>query len=208
MLLGGKGALELALFRKLYTKGSPLTFDFATPHVFPLRFSKYIMSRYKFFSVDDMLGEQYCTNLPSGFTPPPFPADAARIVHSVEPPEQIPEAYEPHQALLSDPAATSADGSIVFWSALKLLPANSLSTEVPRVRKSYKVPKPPKPGGRQPEKPDPEMTTTMQGKVKEVKSGDTLVLTSVHNPKQERILGLAFVDAPHFRRELGDEVSP
>ncbi|SLM34826.1 transcription factor (snd1 p100) [Lasallia pustulata] len=43
-----------------------------------------------------------------------------------------------------------------------------------------------------------------QAKVKSVLSGDTLVLTSVHNPAQERILSLAFVSAPRIRRE-GDE---
>ncbi|KAI9812291.1 MAG: hypothetical protein M1827_004740 [Pycnora praestabilis] len=43
-----------------------------------------------------------------------------------------------------------------------------------------------------------------QAKVKSVISGDTLVLTSVNNPAQERILSLAFVSAPRLRRE-GDE---
>ena len=45
-----------------------------------------------------------------------------------------------------------------------------------------------------------------QAKVKSVLSGDTLVLHSVHNVHQERILSLAFVSAPRLRRE-GDEVS-
>lgn len=45
-----------------------------------------------------------------------------------------------------------------------------------------------------------------QAKVKSVLSGDTLVLTSVNNPNQERILSLAFVSAPRMRRE-GEEVS-
>lgn len=45
-----------------------------------------------------------------------------------------------------------------------------------------------------------------QAKVKSVLSGDTLVLTSVNNPTQERTLSLAFVSAPRLRRE-GDEVS-
>lgn len=45
-----------------------------------------------------------------------------------------------------------------------------------------------------------------QAKVKSVLSGDTLVLTSVNNPDQERTLSLAFVSAPRLRRE-GDEVS-
>ncbi|MCJ1270989.1 hypothetical protein MMC22_010888 [Lobaria immixta] len=43
-----------------------------------------------------------------------------------------------------------------------------------------------------------------QAKVKSVLSGDTLVLTSVNNPGQERTLSLAFVSAPRLRRE-GDE---
>ena len=46
-----------------------------------------------------------------------------------------------------------------------------------------------------------------QAKVKSVLSGDTLILTSVNNPNQERTLSLAFVSAPRLRRE-GDEVSP
>ena len=45
-----------------------------------------------------------------------------------------------------------------------------------------------------------------QAKVKSVVSGDTLILTSVNNPSQERTLSLAFVSAPRMRRE-GDEVS-
>ena len=45
-----------------------------------------------------------------------------------------------------------------------------------------------------------------QAKVKSVLSGDTLILTSVNNPNQERTLSLAFVSAPRIRRE-GDEVS-
>ncbi|KAL8827940.1 MAG: hypothetical protein Q9191_002886 [Dirinaria sp. TL-2023a] len=43
-----------------------------------------------------------------------------------------------------------------------------------------------------------------QAKVKSVVSGDTLILTSVNNPSQERTLSLAFVSAPRMRRE-GDE---
>ncbi|KAI9695869.1 MAG: hypothetical protein M1836_005986 [Candelina mexicana] len=43
-----------------------------------------------------------------------------------------------------------------------------------------------------------------QAKVKSVTSGDTLVLTSVSNPNQERVLSLAYVSAPRLRRE-GDE---
>jgi staphylococcal nuclease domain-containing protein 1 len=45
-----------------------------------------------------------------------------------------------------------------------------------------------------------------QAKVKQVLSGDTLVLASLNNPSQERTLSLAFVSAPRLRRE-GDEVS-
>ena len=44
-----------------------------------------------------------------------------------------------------------------------------------------------------------------QARVKSVPSGDTLVLTAVNNPSQERTLSLAFVSAPRIRRE-GDEV--
>ncbi|KAI9804408.1 MAG: hypothetical protein M1825_001307 [Sarcosagium campestre] len=43
-----------------------------------------------------------------------------------------------------------------------------------------------------------------QAKVKSVTSGDTLVLTSVKNSTQERLLSLAFVTAPRLRRD-GDE---
>ena len=45
-----------------------------------------------------------------------------------------------------------------------------------------------------------------QAKVKSVPSGDTLILSAVNNPSQERTLSLAFVSAPRLRRE-GDEVS-
>lgn len=45
-----------------------------------------------------------------------------------------------------------------------------------------------------------------QAKVKQILSGDTLVLVSLNNPSQERTLSLAFVSAPRLRRE-GDEVS-
>lgn len=44
-----------------------------------------------------------------------------------------------------------------------------------------------------------------QAMVKSVLSGDTVVLHNVNNPKQERVLSLAFVSAPRIRRE-GDEV--
>lgn len=44
-----------------------------------------------------------------------------------------------------------------------------------------------------------------QAKVKSVLSGDTLILTAVNNPSQERMLSLAFVSAPRMKRE-GDEV--
>ncbi|OJD35090.1 nuclease domain-containing protein 1 [Diplodia corticola] len=43
-----------------------------------------------------------------------------------------------------------------------------------------------------------------QAMVKSVLSGDTVILHNVNNPKQERILSLAFVSAPRIRRE-GDE---
>ncbi|EKG14723.1 hypothetical protein MPH_07998 [Macrophomina phaseolina MS6] len=43
-----------------------------------------------------------------------------------------------------------------------------------------------------------------QAMVKSVLSGDTVVLHNVNNPKQERVLSLAFVSAPRIRRE-GDE---
>jgi staphylococcal nuclease domain-containing protein 1 len=42
------------------------------------------------------------------------------------------------------------------------------------------------------------------GKVKSVLSGDSLVMTSIHNPGAERIISLAFVTSPHIRKE-GDE---
>jgi staphylococcal nuclease domain-containing protein 1 len=42
------------------------------------------------------------------------------------------------------------------------------------------------------------------GKVKAVLSGDSLVVTSIHNASAERIISLAFVIAPHLRKE-GDE---
>ena len=45
-----------------------------------------------------------------------------------------------------------------------------------------------------------------QAKVKSVLSGDTLILTSVNNPAQERTLSLAYVSAPRMKRE-GEEVS-
>lgn len=44
-----------------------------------------------------------------------------------------------------------------------------------------------------------------QAKVKSVLSGDTLILTAVNNPRNERVLSLAYVTAPRLRRE-GDEV--
>lgn len=45
-----------------------------------------------------------------------------------------------------------------------------------------------------------------QAKVKSVISGDTLVLASVNNPDQERLLSLAYVSAPRLKREGDDEV--
>src|ERR1700753_1507542 len=46
-----------------------------------------------------------------------------------------------------------------------------------------------------------------QARVKSALSGDTLILSGVNNPKQERALSLAFVSAPRLKRD-GDEVSP
>ena len=45
----------------------------------------------------------------------------------------------------------------------------------------------------------------LPARVKSVLSGDTVILTKLDNPKQERTLSLAFVSAPRLRRE-GDEV--
>lgn len=45
----------------------------------------------------------------------------------------------------------------------------------------------------------------LEARVKSVLSGDTVVLSHVTNPTQERILSLAYVSAPRLRRE-GDEV--
>lgn len=50
------------------------------------------------------------------------------------------------------------------------------------------------------------VTMPLEARVKSVLSGDTLVLSHVTNPSQERILSLAYVSAPRLRRE-GDEVS-
>ncbi|RKK16228.1 hypothetical protein BFJ65_g9799 [Fusarium oxysporum f. sp. cepae] len=48
------------------------------------------------------------------------------------------------------------------------------------------------------------MSKTFIGNVKSVLSGDTLILTSPKNPNNERTLSLAYVTAPHLKRE-GDE---
>jgi staphylococcal nuclease domain-containing protein 1 len=48
------------------------------------------------------------------------------------------------------------------------------------------------------------MSKTFVGNVKSVLSGDTLILTSPNNPAAERTFSLAFVSAPHLKRE-GDE---
>lgn len=48
------------------------------------------------------------------------------------------------------------------------------------------------------------MSTTFIGNVKSALSGDTLVLTSPNNPAAERTFSLAYVSAPHLRRD-GDE---
>lgn len=50
------------------------------------------------------------------------------------------------------------------------------------------------------------MSAPLSAKVKSVLSGDTVILTALHNPKAERTLSLAFVSAPRLKRE-GDEVS-
>lgn len=44
-----------------------------------------------------------------------------------------------------------------------------------------------------------------EARVKSVLSGDTVVLSNITNPSQERVLSLAYVSAPRLRRE-GDEV--
>ena len=51
-----------------------------------------------------------------------------------------------------------------------------------------------------------DMADLKQAKVKSVLSGDTVILTPVNNPRNERTLSLAFVSAPRLRRE-GDEVT-
>lgn len=48
------------------------------------------------------------------------------------------------------------------------------------------------------------MSKVFVGNVKSVLSGDTLILTSPNNPSAERNFSLAYVTAPHLRRE-GDE---
>ncbi|KAM0515699.1 hypothetical protein ACHAPE_005777 [Trichoderma viride] len=48
------------------------------------------------------------------------------------------------------------------------------------------------------------MSKTFIGNVKSVLSGDTLILTSPNNPTAERTFSLAYVSAPHLKRE-GDE---
>ena len=45
----------------------------------------------------------------------------------------------------------------------------------------------------------------LEARVKSVLSGDTVVLSHISNPSQERVLSLAYVSAPRLRRE-GDEV--
>ena len=51
------------------------------------------------------------------------------------------------------------------------------------------------------------MSATQQAKVKSVLSGDTLILTAINNPRNERTLSLAYVSAPRMRRG-DDEVCP
>ena len=48
-------------------------------------------------------------------------------------------------------------------------------------------------------------SSIQQANVKSVLSGDTLILTAPNNPKSERVLSLACVDAPRMKREA-DEV--
>ncbi|KAH6971282.1 hypothetical protein EDB80DRAFT_784477 [Ilyonectria destructans] len=50
----------------------------------------------------------------------------------------------------------------------------------------------------------PSCLKTFVGNVKSVLSGDTLILTSPNNPTAERTFSLAYVTAPHLKRE-GDE---
>lgn len=45
----------------------------------------------------------------------------------------------------------------------------------------------------------------LEARVKSVLSGDTVVLSHIANPGQERTLSLAYVSAPRLKRE-GDEV--
>lgn len=45
----------------------------------------------------------------------------------------------------------------------------------------------------------------LEARVKAALSGDTVVLSNITNPSQERVLSLAYVSAPRLRRE-GDEV--
>lgn len=49
------------------------------------------------------------------------------------------------------------------------------------------------------------LSMPLEARVKSVLSGDTVVLSHVTNPGQERTLSLAYVSAPRLRRE-GDEV--
>lgn len=45
----------------------------------------------------------------------------------------------------------------------------------------------------------------LEARVKSALSGDTVLLSNIHNPSQERTLSLAYVSAPRLRKE-GDEV--
>jgi staphylococcal nuclease domain-containing protein 1 len=47
----------------------------------------------------------------------------------------------------------------------------------------------------------------IEGRVKAVLSGDTIVLQSPTNPKAERVISLAYVTAPRLRKDGADEVS-
>jgi len=47
----------------------------------------------------------------------------------------------------------------------------------------------------------------IEGRVKAVLSGDTVILQSPSNPKAEKIISLAYVSAPRLRKDGVDEVS-
>ena len=47
----------------------------------------------------------------------------------------------------------------------------------------------------------------IEGRVKSVLSGDTVVLQSPSNPKAEKVISLAYVTSPRLRKDGTDEVS-